>query len=104
VSDGRNAGALDAPSRGDGASLHELRERSRFDGNQVVDYLSIPALPEASNRWIDSPPHLAEARSFAAQLVAAADSHEHIDRSHLLMDKVERLVERLNVDLHRPLT
>ena len=29
VSGGRNAGALDGPSRGDGASVHELRERSR---------------------------------------------------------------------------
>jgi fructoselysine-6-P-deglycase FrlB-like protein len=62
------------------------------------------AVPSYRVRWTDSPPHLAETRSFAAQLFAAADSHDHIDRAHLLMDQVERLAERLNVDLHRPLT
>ena len=38
VSDGRNAGALDGPSRGDGASVRELRE-GRDDGGGSLPYM-----------------------------------------------------------------
>jgi hypothetical protein len=43
----------------------------------------------------------AEARQLAAQLVAAADSHDGIDDSHILTYKVEKIAEQLGLDLYK---
>jgi hypothetical protein len=40
----------------------------------------------------------AEARSLAAQLIAAADSHDHIDASPFITRKLNKIAEHLGVD------
>jgi hypothetical protein len=41
----------------------------------------------------------AEARQLAAQLIASADSRDHIGQDHLIMRRLEKIADRLGADI-----